>query len=454
MASAPEDLLSTVAVPPYQVLGATGPQLILPNKYVEELRNHPSLNRNNALAPLQDLFTDFHGFEPFAILSRKDSILRPVVQAKMTPALSDLMKDMVEETSSSLQDIFGEKDSWYTVVLKETTFCIVSRLSSRVFLGQPLCRDKRWLAIAKSYPVDVATAMIVLRIVPSFIRPIAYWLIPRCWACRRAVQTTRKLISPEIQRSRKIVDDIKAGGLESTKAIGGIGWIYQILNDGNIDYARAQLMLTMSSVYTTSDLLIRAILDLCEHPEMVSSLREEVIAAIGGHGWTKSSLSNLKLMDSFFKESQRISPMSLTTMNRLVEEDITLSDGTLLRKGARICFMSNFDNPEVYDKPEIFDGARFFKMRHHLGNEYNWQLAATAAEYTLFGHGKHACPGRFFAVNELKILLSHFLLKYDCRFTRDGKRSRSTHFEGFEFANSRVKVEIRRRMPEINIDLL
>ncbi|KAL2286223.1 hypothetical protein FJTKL_07028 [Diaporthe vaccinii] len=32
-----------------------------------------------------------------------------------------------------------------------------------------------------------------------------------------------------------------------------------------------------------------------------------------------------------------------------------------------------------------------------------------------FGHGAHACPGRFFAANEVKIALAHLLMKYDWR---------------------------------------
>jgi cytochrome P450 len=32
-----------------------------------------------------------------------------------------------------------------------------------------------------------------------------------------------------------------------------------------------------------------------------------------------------------------------------------------------------------------------------------------------FGLGKHACPGRQFAINEIKIALHYLLLKYDIR---------------------------------------
>jgi len=30
-----------------------------------------------------------------------------------------------------------------------------------------------------------------------------------------------------------------------------------------------------------------------------------------------------------------------------------------------------------------------------------------------FGFGRHACPGRFFAIHEIKIFVAHMLLHYD-----------------------------------------
>lgn len=36
-------------------------------------------------------------------------------------------------------------------------------------------------------------------------------------------------------------------------------------------------------------------------------------------------------------------------------------------------------------------------------------------EFMAFGYGRHACPGRFFAANEIKLILSRILLEYDIR---------------------------------------
>lgn len=46
---------------------------------------------------------------------------------------------------------------------------------------------------------------------------------------------------------------------------------------------------------------------LCEHPQWAPLLRAEVIAAIDKHGWTKSALYEMRQIDSFLNESQRLS---------------------------------------------------------------------------------------------------------------------------------------------------
>ena len=42
-----------------------------------------------------------------------------------------------------------------------------------------------------------------------------------------------------------------------------------------------------------------------------------------------------------------------------------------------------------------------------------------------FGHGKYACPGRFFAVLEMKMILARFLLDYEFKYPEGQGRPRN-----------------------------
>lgn len=45
-----------------------------------------------------------------------------------------------------------------------------------------------------------------------------------------------------------------------------------------------------------------------------------------------------------------------------------------------------------------------------------------------FGYGRHACPGRFFATNEIKMVLARLILEYDIKMP-DGQTERYPQIE-------------------------
>ena len=146
--------------------------------------------------------------------------------------------------------------------------------------------------------------------------------------------------------------------------------------------------------------------------------------------------------------------MSTVSMNRYVEKTVELSDGTILPKGSRVMVMSNYMDPTIYAEPDKFDAARFVKKREEPGQENSWQFAGTSSAHILFGHGQHACPGRFFAVNELKIALCHLLLKYDWRFVPEKGRMPARMQEAGRGVAADTLIQCRKRTPEIDIDAL
>lgn len=56
-------------------------------------------------------------------------------------------------------------------------------------------------------------------------------------------------------------------------------------------------------------------------------------------------------------------------------------------------------------------------------NKEQYQFVSSTKENMAFGFGRHACPGRFFAATEIKMLLARLLLEYDIRMP-DGVQHR------------------------------
>jgi len=107
-------------------------------------------------------------------------------------------------------------------------------------------------------------------------------------------------------------------------------------------------------------------------------------------------------------------------------------------------------DPNLYPNPDVFDPYRFHNMRNLPGKENLAQFVTASPQHMGFSYGAHACPGRFFAANEVKILFCHLLLKYDIRMAK-GSPVDSVAFGFALIPNPKARIEIRRRKEEIDL---
>lgn len=73
------------------------------------------------------------------------------------------------------------------------------------------------------------------------------------------------------------------------------------------------------------------------------------------------------------------------------------------------------------------------------------QFATTERTQLNFGHGKAACPGRFFASLEIKIILVRFIMNYDFKLVPGGKRPTNLRAHEFIFPNPEGELLVRER---------
>lgn len=131
-----------------------------------------------------------------------------------------------------------------------------------------------------------------------------------------------------LSQARKLTDDVlRERQMATTRCPGkqykdALNWSLELAQTKGIrpDPAVWQLALSAVSLHTTSDLLGQAVLDLCKYSELAQPLRDELQSVMAdnhekGAGaciWSRAGLQNLKLMDSFLKESQRLKPVSIS----------------------------------------------------------------------------------------------------------------------------------------------
>ncbi|KAL2881477.1 hypothetical protein SGCOL_003043 [Colletotrichum sp. CLE4] len=205
----------------------------------------------------------------------------------------------------------------------------------------------------------------------------------------------------------------------------------------------------------TKLLTTETMLRLMERPQLIEAVRAEMVGVLRAEGWTKLALYNMKLLDSCIKEAQRLKPTTSATMNRKAMGQVRLSNGLVLEKGDQcLTDLGSMVDPNNYPNPLEFDGYRFIRMRGDPKMDSKAHLVSTSAAHMGFGHGMHACPGRFFASNEVKVLLCHLLLKYDWKLG-SGYEHTIQEFGLSLSSGGAAKVSVARRQnAEVDIDNL
>ncbi|KAF4305920.1 cytochrome p450 [Botryosphaeria dothidea] len=410
----------------FQVYTPVGPRIVLPKKYTDEIKNHKKLS--------------------FAKNIEKGMI-------QLTKSLGKNAARLSAETATAVEEYFPSNTDWNRVVFYPMAVRLVFRLSALVFLGEEICRNEEWLHVSGQYAVDGIDYIRALRFWPTLLRPIVQFLLPERQKIRKHEQTARRIIQKELDhRSRESKDDAKAGR-PPKKYTDALQWLQDAMDKTGkkFDIVGGQLGLGLGAIHATSMALTRAIVDLCDNPKWVRPLRDEVKRVLAEDGgWKKTTLQKMKLMDSVLKESQRRNPVHFTIMTRIAEDDVTLSDGVFVRKGdiVTVTTTETMMDPTVFPEPERFSGDRILKLRQVPGNENKWQYVTTSFDHIGFGHGEHACPGRFFAGNELKIALAHILTKYDWMFA-PGHDSRNIEIAQDIIPNSTAELMFRERQMEV-----
>jgi cytochrome P450 len=83
-----------------------------------------------------------------------------------------------------------------------------------------------------------------------------------------------------------------------------------------VQITRDIFIIMTASIHSTSGAGLCVILDMMEHPEAVQEIKEEIARVTSANPtWTRQALSELRLLDSFMRESARVH--SLTQCRRL-----------------------------------------------------------------------------------------------------------------------------------------
>ncbi|KIK81320.1 hypothetical protein PAXRUDRAFT_15298 [Paxillus rubicundulus Ve08.2h10] len=370
-----------------------------------------------------------------------------IIRSQLTRNLEILFPNIRDEVVTAFGEILDlPGNEWKSVPAFQTVQEVVCRTTNRIFVGLPLCRDPDWIDLTNRFTQDVVKEGVMISRFPKVLAPLVTWFMT---SVPDSVRRGMKHLSPIIEERRRHLE-LEYGIDGANKPNDFLSWLmdHPEASESSIkDLTLRILSLNFAAIHTSANSFTQALYNLAMNPQYMQPLREEVESILETDGWSKGALARMRKIDSFLKESQRTEGMACVSLTRKVMKDFTFSDGTVVPKGTVIVAASqatHHDN-SIYDNAGTFDPFRFANLHEEDGVGVKHSYVSNTPQYLAFGHGKHACPGRFFAANELKFMLAHIVLSYDIKLEDADTRPQSLHIGINIVAHPTAKVMFRKR---------
>ncbi|POS76226.1 cytochrome P450 [Diaporthe helianthi] len=438
------------------LLGTT-PEVVLPTSQMNWMLDQPDHIISSAAAHY-DILNGEYSFVDKRIL--EEPYQEHVVHRSLARHLAALIPGLDKQVRACVDDVYGTDDKeWRTVNIWDSLMALIPRVTNLMFVGQELCGNKEYIDNMLNFTEDVTRDLMTFPMVPTIIKPIVGPLAGL--ASKYHYRKTAKHSVPLIKQRLRDMAAKESGdpAYRDWKPPNDyITWTISVATaEGRTDeldpvrISQRLLPLNFAAIHTTAITMLHAFLDILAHDRdqhILDSLREEVVRVLEGEEprgeWTKTKLSRLHRTDSAIRESMRVNAMAQTMLIRKVVAPSGVTNETTGQHFSRGTILScpiwcTQHDEDIFGRgADSYDAFRYSRLRE----EYEAGGAAAAAASDLgdnkkdaeaglrvakmgmvttspenfgFGHGRHACPGRFFVAHELKMLVAYLLLNYDLK---------------------------------------
>ncbi|KAH9827353.1 Cytochrome-P450 [Teratosphaeria destructans] len=331
----------------------------------------------------------------------------PIVRAQLTQNIAHVVPEAQREVERCLDaaDLGGEE--WKEVKIHGLVVDIVARTANLAFGGVELAHDEAFTRISIDFTIALMISAEFLKLLPRWAKDCAQYFTP-AYRLKKKAETC---IGAYIAERLKATDSGEAERRDMLQ--------FLIDDAPAVERTAPQLVerllaLDVAAIHTTTMTVTSALYRLCTYPAetYLLPLRDEIRAVCPSGDLTKEALDRMTRLDSFLRECARLQPIGVLGSARKVNKDFVFKDGTLVPKGYLIA-ANQAALHESFTDP-VFDGFRYCRQADATGGKQP-QVVSTSTQYLAFGHGRHACPGRFFAVAEMKTILALMILRYDMK---------------------------------------
>ncbi|KAI1120565.1 cytochrome P450 [Nemania abortiva] len=329
---------------------------------------------------------------------------------------------------------------------------ILCKLNGYCFFGNELAENAIFMRKIFEYNELVIRAAEMLRVMPEFLKKIVGPYIGRHTSVQDTVFNMINDIVIRRMEERKLAQN---GEISSPPPNDMIQWIIETapahLQWGPRRVTYEIIAIWFGSVHALSATVTYVLFDLCENPDYIEPLRKEVESPEFGH--FIRTTKGLPLLDSFIKESSRLSPIESISGRRQALKDFAFQDGTAVKKGDWACIPTKaiLQDERYFPHATSFQGFRFAppdKVSSNVQTVYQPEgpsrYSDLSENYHAWGIGGIICPGRFYSAVATKLILAHILKNFDCQLLGQNKR-KSTIWRSYVLPREDVLIRFSPR---------
>ena len=281
-------------------------------------------------------------------------------------------------------------------------------------------------------------AATLLFLTPSFLRSLIAPIL--MYPVSKHVKSFEAIVVPEILRRQQDCDSVA----EKPNPNDFLRWLMDEAKASRDPgeqtaqtIAQRLLLVNFGATHNTTATLVDVIFNLIAsgHTSVEALIEESKGALDSSSGvWTKETPQQLVKYDSVVKESLRLGGIIASGIGRKVidPDGITAPNGVYLPYGTVVAIPTwgVHRDSQIYPEPEQYLPFRFSELRSEnrddRGSDVKLSAPSISPEYGPWGLGKHACPGRFFAVLEIKLFLAYALMTYEFDFSFPSEKPSGT----------------------------
>ncbi|RHZ85956.1 hypothetical protein Glove_58g39 [Diversispora epigaea] len=376
------------------------------------------------------LYRVFKSLEYPETLQQIIKTVREAIAAKLPSYTGRIQKQFMISINKEIGDCFNPK----LIITANGNFSsMIARPVADILVGQEISKNEDVVKAFADFTKDFASILVIPPIL-SFIHPKVHTQVitlPLRFGWNpiwKHVITLKGNLKPVLEKR------LKDKEILGDKYEPPLDIIEYLLNDPEHgtkvitdDYLNKicefLFIIVVVSIHTTSRFMTSALYDFAGRPELWDDIYEEQVRIDKECNGELSSqhINKMVKLDSFVRESLRTFDSVVATIPHRCMKSYTFKNGMTIPKGRMVItyLMDIHYNTTAY-------GPEPRSFLPYYGLENNFSASKIDKNYFTFGSGKHACPGRFFAVNEIKIGMHKLILNYHIK-TPSGKIEKKIH---------------------------